>query len=430
MTTKRLNNRKSSTLAKAAMLFVIMASFGAGNADAQLGGLLKKAKDKLKEKVEQKIDNKIEKITDKIVNAPEEGLEEATTADEMEVPVEKAPTINTSTDFKRGSKILFQDDFSGEKVGEFPSKWELNSGTCEVKTFNGTKVIEITDNGFITPLIKQEGAYLTDEFTIEFDYYYWTRKEDIGINNIKLVLNSTNDRTSAAEYSGEDVAFVAEFPVEDGNTIDYNYFNRGKTTTGSTKYTFSQGWHTVQLSFNQRAMKVYVDGNRVINLPNVAKAAWFGFHVPFSYQGLTFVKNVVLAQGAVELYNRNATDADAITKAMAETGKFVTNNILFETGKADIKAESMVEIQKVATYMKANPSVRFEVQGHCDNQGSDKVNDPLSQKRSEAIVAELVKLGVDEFNLKAVGKGSHEPVADNKTEEGRAKNRRVEFIKR
>ena len=130
--------------------------------------------------------------------------------------------------------------------------------------------------------------------------------------------------------------------------------------------------------------------------------------------GNVYIKDVIIAKGAVELYNRNATDADAITKAMAETGKFVTNNILFETGKADIKAESMAEIQKVATYMKANPSVRFEVQGHCDNQGSDKVNDPLSQKRSEAIVAELVKFGVDEFNLKAVGKGSHEPIADKR----------------
>jgi len=138
----------------------------------------------------------------------------------------------------------------------------------------------------------------------------------------------------------------------------------------------------------------------------------------------------VLAAGAVDLYDRNKTDLDAVAKAMEETGKFVTNNILFETGKADLKAESMAEIEKVAAYMKANPSVRFEVQGHCDNQGSDKVNDPLSQKRSEAIVAALVKLGVDEWNLRAVGKGSHEPVADNKTEEGRAKNRRVEFIRK
>jgi outer membrane protein OmpA-like peptidoglycan-associated protein len=120
----------------------------------------------------------------------------------------------------------------------------------------------------------------------------------------------------------------------------------------------------------------------------------------------------------------------AVEKAIQETGKFVTNNILFKTGKADLLPESMEEIQKVADYMKKNPRARFEVQGHTDNQGSDAINDPLSQKRAEAVVKALADLGVDDFNLKAVGKGSHEPVADNKTEEGRAKNRRVEFIKR
>ena len=84
----------------------------------------------------------------------------------------------------------------------------------------------------------------------------------------------------------------------------------------------------------------------------------------------------------------------------------------------------------MADFMKKNPSVRFEVQGHTDNQGSDAVNDPLSQQRAEAVVKALEQLGCDPFNMRAVGKGSHEPVASNSTDEGRAKNRRVEFIKR
>ncbi|MBR1447961.1 MAG: OmpA family protein [Bacteroidaceae bacterium] len=144
-----------------------------------------------------------------------------------------------------------------------------------------------------------------------------------------------------------------------------------------------------------------------------------------------YVTNIVMAKGAVALYERNTTDySSEVEKAIAETGKFVTNNILFETGKATLKSESMEEIQKVADYMKKNPTARFEVQGHTDNQGSDKINDPLSQQRAEAVVKALENLGVDGFNLRAVGKGSHEPVADNSSDAGRAKNRRVEFIKR
>lgn len=80
--------------------------------------------------------------------------------------------------------------------------------------------------------------------------------------------------------------------------------------------------------------------------------------------------------------------------------------------------------------LEENPGLEFEVQGHCDATGSDKVNDPLSQKRAEAIVAALVEQGIASARLTPVGKGSHEPIASNSTDEGRAKNRRVEFVKK
>ena len=98
-------------------------------------------------------------------------------------------------------------------------------------------------------------------------------------------------------------------------------------------------------------------------------------------------------------------------------------------GKATLKPEADVELNRIKGIMDQDPSIKFEVQGHCDNTGSASVNDKLSQERTEAIVARLVQFGIAKDRLTAVGKGSREPIADNSTDEGRAKNRRVEFVK-
>lgn len=407
----------------------------AATADAQ--GFLKKLKDKAVERVKDKIENKVERETDDAMDGVLDGKKKGNSnvqrddAEEEAAPVtipDEQPQVNTSTDFKRGSVILFEDDVTRERVGEFPSKWDLLDGAAEVKTIGGVKAIEPTNNAVIAPLLKQQGAYLPEEFTLEYDFYYWKSgsqvkgNDGIGLNDMKLRLYTTTDRSNPNTDDGN-VSFELVHGVCD--CADHNYYNMGRPT--GFNYNFKQGWNHVAFSFNKRALKVYFNGNRVVNLPNVKQPTWFAFQVPFDYHNLTFIRNVVLAKGAVELYNRDASDID---KAIEQTGKFVTNNILFKTGKADLLPESMTEIEKVAAYMKKNPRARFEVQGHTDNQGSDKVNDPLSQQRAEAVVKALASLGVDDFNLKAVGKGSHVPVADNKTEAGRAKNRRVEFIKK
>ena len=417
-----------------AILVVAAACSTSVNAQGWLGKLKDKAVEKVKSKVEKKVDKAVDNTLDDVLDGKksDKSSKKGKKASQVDANVEEEvadnPSAATSSDFKRGSVIMFEDDVKAERVGEFPSKWDLLDGAAEVKTLGGQKAIEVTNNGVITPLLKQQGAYLPQEFTLEYDFYYWREdsqvkgNDGIGLNDLKLRLYTTTDRTNPNTDDGN-VSFELIHGVCD--TGDHSYYNMGRPTGFS--YKFKQGWNHVAFSFNKRALKVYFNGNRVVNLPNVKQPTWFAFQVPADYHNLTFIRNVVLAKGAVELYDRNASDID---KAIAETGKFVTNNILFETGKATLKAESMTEIEKVAAYMKKNPRVRFEVQGHTDNQGSDKVNDPLSQQRAEAVVAALAKLGVDDFNLRAVGKGSHVPVADNKAEAGRAKNRRVEFIKR
>lgn len=418
---------------KRLILLLVVAFAIVVNVGAQ--GWLNRLKDKAKSKIENKIDDAVDKAMDKGIDKAEDEASDAVRGkkgkkSKDDESGEDNPSAATSSDFKRGEMILFQDDFQGETIGEFPSKWDMFQGTIETKTLGGVKAINMTDNAQVQPLIKEQGAYLPEEFTIEYDFYYWNQKDDVALNDVKLILAITKDRSEfpgEGNDSGDLTAFVLKHGVCDSR--EHGYLFNGNHE-GSFEYSFKKGWNHVALSFNKRALKVYFNDMRVVNLPRVNQPAWMCFQVPFDYENLTFIRNVVIAKGAVALYDRHAQDMSAVEKAIQETGQFVTNNILFDTGKATLKQESMIEIMKVADYMKKNPSARFEVQGHTDNQGSDKINDPLSQQRAEAIVKALEGLGVDGFNLRAVGKGSHEPVADNKTEAGRAKNRRVVFVKK
>jgi len=106
----------------------------------------------------------------------------------------------------------------------------------------------------------------------------------------------------------------------------------------------------------------------------------------------------------------------------------ILDKVFFETGKAVIKPVSFDILNQVATVMRHHPDItRMRVEGHTDDKGSDAANLKLSQKRSEAVRAYLIKQAVEEHRLEARGYGEGKPIASNKTEAGRAENRRVEF---
>ncbi|GHT07977.1 hypothetical protein FACS189426_02490 [Bacteroidia bacterium] len=111
------------------------------------------------------------------------------------------------------------------------------------------------------------------------------------------------------------------------------------------------------------------------------------------------------------------------------TEKIITYGITFDIGKSTIKPESMGEINRIAKLMTDNPDLKFSVEGHTDNTGSAATNQTLSDARSKAVVDKLVETGISKDRLTSAGKGQNSPIADNSTDEGRAKNRRVEFIK-
>ena len=424
---------------KRIVLMLLMVVAFAATADAQ--GFLKRLKDSAlnaaENAVTNKVDDKVRRETDDamddVLDGKKSNKSKSSNADDEAVAEDDTPVDakNQKSDFVRGSVILFEDDFAGEQMGEFPSKWDISDGSLEVASVNGKKYAHSNASGgtVFSPLMENMKSYLPDVFTLEWEEFM-CKPGDIDQMNWHIYF-----------YQGDDEIANIYKMFRPGNPDVYgNYsFKKGNGASGEVTGDLEWGdlekcvklgqWNHFAISFNKRAFKYYINGQRVINLPNVAAPSRFEFHVQdeYPYRG---VGHVILAKGAADLYQRQTTDLSAVEKAIAETGKFVTNNILFETGKATLKPESMAEIQKVADYMKKNPGARFEVQGHTDNQGSDAINDPLSQQRAEAVVKALEGLGCDPFNLRPVGKGSHEPVADNSTDAGRAQNRRVEFIKK
>jgi OmpA-OmpF porin, OOP family len=109
--------------------------------------------------------------------------------------------------------------------------------------------------------------------------------------------------------------------------------------------------------------------------------------------------------------------------------KIVTHGINFDVDKSSLKPESMGTLNMILRVMKDNPGLKFEVDGYTDNSGQATHNLTLSQERADAVKDELIKLGIDPSRLTAKGFGDTKPISDNNTPEGKANNRRVEFVR-
>ena len=122
-------------------------------------------------------------------------------------------------------------------------------------------------------------------------------------------------------------------------------------------------------------------------------------------------------------------DAASLASDLKTTGHVTVHGILFDTGKSDLKPESASAVAEIAKLLKADQGLKVYVVGHTDTVGSLDANLALSKARAEAVVQALVKDGVAAARLKSFGNGPFAPVASNGSDEGKARNRRVELVK-
>lgn len=225
------------------------------------------------------------------------------------------------------------------------------------------------------------------------------------------VENST-DLEGRKTKSVEGKFFDYYYAIDEGKTeasplqIFRNYENAitkagGKIVAKWYEKNNSYSFVTGQLSHNKKNVWIYIE------------AAGFEYRV-------LIVEEEAMVQ---------VIQANEMYDALSKDG-FIALNILFETGKAIIQAESQPLIDQVYELLNGNPDLKVSIEGHTDNTGTVAGNKKLSEERAKAVMNALITLGIKAERLSSVGWGQEKPVADNRTEDGRSKNRRVEIVKK
>lgn len=334
--------------------------------------------------------------------APAASASSAPAADAAPGPVTIAAYQNY--DFTPGNTILFSDDFTTTQDGEFPNQWELIGGQGAANKQAGHETFTLTDGNYVrvTPRMKTK-TYLSDPYTIEFDAF-----PNHGDGDVIVQLEQGDNEASIST---------------DSSSVTYHA--GGVDLTGSLRDALSgdayeNKWHHYAIAVKDGQMKVYVDQNRVLVVPDMKfSAQWLQFAGIATQEKPIIFTNVRIASGAgMNLIGQKFTGT-----------KIVTHGINFDVDQATIRPESMGTLNQIKRLMDDDPSLKFEIGGYTDNTGADAHNLTLSQERADAVKAQLVSMGVSASRLTAKGYGDTNPIADNATAAGKANNRRVEFVK-
>ncbi|MGG9964181.1 OmpA family protein [Ferruginibacter sp. SUN106] len=409
-------------------------------ATAQLGGLMNKVKNKVNQRVDNKVDKAIDKTLDKAEGKNTADTPPASTAGGADAAPAKADAgvkSFTKYDFIPGEKILYYDNFDQEALAELPTGWNTN-GSGEVVTlekFPGKWLRLHNPFVYLTSNTKE----LTENYTAEFDIILQLKNNGWMYPTFSGGFFATNgeggtDNVFLKDFNKYAAVMGTIYPAENsGSRVQLESFTDARTYFKSEakmygdldKY-YGRPVH-VAIQVQKQRFRMWINETKVFDVPKAVDTG-YKMNQLFFKVGATNYKE---EQYGIYISNiKAATGLPDTRHKLIEEGKFSTTGILFDVNAATIKPESYGVVKEIAGVLKENPSIKIKVIGHTSSDGDDNANMELSKKRSAAVKDMLVKdFGIDAATIETEGKGETQPVADNKTKEGKAANRRVEFIK-
>ena len=378
-------------------------------------------------KIKQKAEDAVTKPKDKTDENKQSGdKEKTTTAEPGNTGDIKTGTPNLKVyskfDFIPGNTILYYDNFEKDNIGESPLGW-ITSTSAEVVTIDGLEgnwlKLAATSARHITRSKKQSWG---NNFTIEFDLLIVKNTYDPRID-ISLINTGGNLVTDESILSSGKPALYFESILGGGGkqsrTILSGMDNKKISDNMSENLSYNNTTPVhVSMSVQAKRFRMWWNDKKLYDLAVVSEQ-YLPNQLGFTFGSVGgsdfFISNIRIAKDVPD------------TRARFEEGKLVSN-LLFYTGTANLKPESMGSLLDVSKILKDATSP-VKILGHTDSDGDDAANLKLSELRAEAVKNILVtQYNIDESKFTTEGRGETQPLANNNSAEGKAQNRRVEFI--
>jgi OmpA-OmpF porin, OOP family len=322
-------------------------------------------------------------------------------------------------DFVPGDQIIFYEDFSQDAIGDFPVLWSGN-GSGEVKTLNVADGKWFHMDGEDAMYCYTKQINFPVNFIMEFDFI---PDADYAYGSVLTFYHETENREFTDELypggKGLHVTIGSELWETNGYDNENDEWLEGKGTKATVE---NEKVNHIIIWIQNRRVRIYHKGEKVLDMgTNIHPGTNFN---RFRFSGwdrasLPYITNIKITSAS----------PDTRSKLLTE-GKLISYGIYFDTGKDVVKPESYASVKEIASVLKDNPDLNIEITGHTDSDGDDASNLALSKRRATSVKEYLVnQFQIEVSRLQTDGKGETMPIENNSTSQGKARNRRVEFVK-